>query len=190
MFSKKRSIICTALAISFWLIPFVIRLLFVEIPESTKASTMGEAKETIITTIYDALDSKNNKAAFLLIFKNNLQGCFINIVGGVFLGLGTICNLSFNGFITADVFVNSFRNGFSLGNILKTTLPHSFELLGFWISGAIGFAISWKFIQFMRGKEEFTSLFLKQVGLWITIVFVVILCAAYVEVYISINIFK
>ena len=189
MLSKKSSVICAALAILFWLIPFLIRLLFVEIPVISNESTMGEEDQTI-AKIYGALDSNNNKVAFLLIFINNLQGCFINIIGGLFLGLGTICNLSFNGFMAADILINSFQSGFSFGNIIKTTLPHSFELLGFWISGAIGFAISWKLIQFMRGKEVFSLLFLRQVGLWVANVFVIILCAAYVEVYISINMLK
>lgn len=31
-----------------------------------------------------------NKEAFLLILKNNIKGCIINILGGFSLGLGTI----------------------------------------------------------------------------------------------------
>jgi hypothetical protein len=41
----------------------------------------------------------------------------------------------------------------SIISILKVTLPHSFELIGFWLSGAIGFCIAWNIVQFIRGKK-------------------------------------
>jgi uncharacterized membrane protein SpoIIM required for sporulation len=68
---------------------------------------------------------------------------------------------------------------------LKVTLPHSFELIGFWLSGAIGFYITWDIIQFMRGKGTFTSHFYKRTGVYSLAVFFIILAAAYVEAYIS-----
>jgi uncharacterized membrane protein SpoIIM required for sporulation len=68
---------------------------------------------------------------------------------------------------------------------LKVTLPHSFELIGFWLSGTIGFYITWNIIQLMRGKESFTIRFYKKVGFYSLAVFFIILAAAYVEAYIS-----
>ena len=77
---------------------------------------------------------------------------------------------------------------YSLNNILKTTFSHSFELIGFWVSGAIGLSIAWKLIQFMCGKEMITIQFYKQIVLWIVAVFVIILVAAFVEAYISVKV--
>lgn len=109
------------------------------------------------------------------------------MAGGVFLGLGTVVNLMINGFYSADVFVTSYHSGLSIRQILNVTLPHSFELIGFWLSGAIGFYIAWNFILFFRSKESFTALFCKKTGIGVAVVFVIILVAAYVEAYISVN---
>jgi uncharacterized membrane protein SpoIIM required for sporulation len=187
MRQNKNFIFCVLFAISLWLLPFLIRILFVETP--VHINTIEEPKKTVVTKIVDAVGSNDHKAAFLLIFKNNIRGCVINIAGGMLLGLATLFNLVINGFATADVFVSSYQTGFSIENILKTTLPHSFELLGFWLSGAIGFSIAWKLIQFMKGRENsFTLSFIKQIGIGTAIVFLIMLCAAYVESYVSLNI--
>lgn len=94
-------------------------------------------------------------------------------------------NLLCNGFFIADIFVLSYKSGLSIESILKVTLPHSFELIGFWLSGAIGFCIAWNIIQFMRGTGSVTVYFYKRVGISSLAVFFIILAAAYVEVYIS-----
>lgn len=109
----------------------------------------------------------------------------LNILGGVFLGLGTLLNLMLNGFLFADICVSSYEAGMSIPIILKLTLPHSFELIGFWLSGGIGFYIAWLIICFMRGKESFTSKSYKLIGIYSVIVFLIILSAAYVEAFIS-----
>jgi uncharacterized membrane protein SpoIIM required for sporulation len=134
------------------------------------------------------LHDGNKQEAFIEILKNNLRGCVLNVLGGVLLGLGTVFNLMFNGFFSADMFASSYKSGLSIGSILKVTLPHSFELIGFWLSGAIGFYIAWNIIQFMRGKGTFTSYFYKRIGICSLAVFIIILAAAYVEAYISTSI--
>jgi Integral membrane protein DUF95. len=90
-----------------------------------------------------------------------------------------------NGFSSSDIVVTSYKNGLSITRIIETTLPHSFELLGFWISGGIGFNITRAIIQFMRGKEYLYSVFYKKIGLYSILVFVIIITAAYVEAYIT-----
>ena len=50
--------------------------------------------------------------------------------------------------------------------------------------------ITWQFVRFMRGKEAFSPLVLKQIGLLVCVMTVLILGAAYVEAYISVNILK
>lgn len=61
----------------------------------------------------------------------------INILGGFLLGLVTLLNLSINGLAASDVFTTVYNSGFGLNNILKSTLPHSFELIGF------GYLVQW-----------------------------------------------
>ncbi|WP_449190879.1 stage II sporulation protein M [Tannerella forsythia] len=177
-----------AIMISFliWLLPFIGRIFFIEMPIIESSDTAQY--DSVISEITESLDQDNHFEAFLLIFKNNILGCAINIAGGVFLGLGTIINLFINGFASADIFKNVYDLGFGLNNILKTTFSHSFELIGFWVSGAIGLSIAWKLIQFMRGKEMITIHFYKQIVLWIVAVFVIILVAAFVEAYISVKV--
>jgi len=142
----------------------------------------------LIDDIIQLLNEGNRKDAFVLIFINNIKGCLLNIVGGVVLGLGTFFNLVFNGFGSADMFVASYEAGLSINEILKATLPHSFELLGFWLSGGMGFYFAWSIIQFIRKNESFSSHFYKQMGVCAIIVFILILSAAYVEAYISTSI--
>ncbi len=62
----------------------------------------------------------------------------------------------------------------------------AFELIGFWISGAIGLSIAWKIILFMKNKEILDIQFYKDVLIQFIIVFIIILSAAYVEAYITI----
>lgn len=127
----------------------------------------------------------NRYKTFVFIFKNNIKGCIFNIIGGFVLGIATIMNLVLNGFFSADIFASSYSAGMPLYRILETTLPHSFELLGFWLLGATGLYIAWNVILFIRGKESFSSHFYKRVGIEFIVVFVIILTAAYVEAYIS-----
>lgn len=182
----RTKLLTCIIAFLIWFLPFVLRTM-IKIDFVEETNMIQTPMETIIDQISNAFDSHNNKEAFLLILKNNLKGCIINILGGFFLGLGTITNLSFNGFMSSDVFVTIYNSGFSISNILRTTLPHSFELIGFWLSGAIGLNIARKMIQFMRGRDVFSMHFCKQFCLWTCVVFIIILCAAYVEAYISIK---
>jgi uncharacterized membrane protein SpoIIM required for sporulation len=172
------------IAFSFWLLPFLIRIFFVEMPE-INVDKIENQPENLMTKIMQSLIDDDKYTAFTLIFKNNLKGCILNIIGGVMLGIGTLFNILFNGFFSADIFVSSYKAGLSITSILKVTLPHSFELIGFWLSGAIGFYIAWNMIQFMRGTNSFSSHFYKQVGIGSAVVFIIILLAAYIEAYIS-----
>lgn len=174
------------LSFLIWLLPFCIRLLLNISYENISPTDIAKEK-TVTSLIFDAVESHRNYEAFIIVFENNIKSCAINICGGVLLGVSTVFNLAINGFTTADVFVGSYASGFSVANIVKTTLPHSFELIGFWLSGAIGLIIAWQFLQFMREREDFTVTFIKQIGVLSFAVFVIILFAAYVETYISVN---
>jgi len=189
----KKNIILYFIAIAFfcWLLPFILRIFFIEIPEipvsESKIQDINTTKN-VGEQVIQTLTQHNHKDAFTLIFKNNLKGCIINILGGVTLGLGTLINMLLNGFFSADMFANSYKIGLSIPTILKVTLPHSFELIGFWLSGGMGFYFAWNIIQFMRGKESFSPHFIRQMGISTLLVFLIILSAAYVEAYISTSI--
>lgn len=176
------------LSFLLWLIPFCARITMNISYENMPA--LDYTSNSPLSILYTALENSNNKEAFILVFKNNITSCVINICGGVSLGIGTIVNLAYNGFITSDMFVSSYEAGFHLSDILKTTLPHSFELIGFWLSGAMGFMIAYRMILLMKGREDIPRVFLNQMGIMALVVFVTTLCAAYVETYISINMLK
>lgn len=186
---RKKEISCFfVIAFFCWFIPFGYRVFFMGVPsiEGHLSATHSSGVQNTVETILRAL-AEDKEKAFILIFINNLKGCLLNMAGGVFLGLGTVVNLIINGFYSADVFVNSYQSGLTVSKILSATLPHSFELIGFWLSGAVGFYIAWNFFLFFRSKECFTVLFCKKAGAATGIVFIIILLAAYVEAYISVN---
>jgi uncharacterized membrane protein SpoIIM required for sporulation len=188
---KHKSWIFYIVSIGCWLLPFVFRIFFVEMPEITPEQLEqlpSERQQNAAQEVIQMLSAGDKDGAFSAIFKNNLKGCIINIAGGALFGLGTLFNLMFNGFFSADIFALSYKSGLSIESILKVTLPHSFELIGFWLSGAIGFYIAWNIIQFMRGKGTFTSRFYKRTGIYSLAVIIIILAAAYVEAYISTSI--
>jgi len=172
------------LAFSFWIIPFFLRVFVVDMSDITVVS--AENDDTIVTEVVQQLNEGNNHRAFMLVLKNNLLGCVVNILGGVLLGLLTLFNLVYNGFFMADAFMHAYNVvGLDTGLLLKLFLPHSFELIGFWMSGAVGFYIAWNIIQVMLDKKNIAPYFYKNVGISFVIIVLIISLAAYMEVYVS-----
>jgi uncharacterized membrane protein SpoIIM required for sporulation len=100
-----------------WLLPFTFRVFFVEMPEITIEQLdqlPAERQQSVAEEVLQLFSAKNRYAAFLAIFKNNMKGCIINIAGGVLFGLGTLFNLMFNGFLSADMFASSYKSGLSI----------------------------------------------------------------------------
>ena len=136
-------------SILLWLIPFSIRFFLVDpqnYQNSNSYSTPLLKKESIVEQISQEVQKGERKYVFLLILKNNIKGCLLNIAGGTLCALGTIMtqsflctikNLSKIGFYSADVLVASYRAGNTISSILSVTLPHRFALVGLWLSGAI-----------------------------------------------------
>ena len=73
----------------------------------------------------------------IVIAENNLKGCATNLVGGFIFSFPTVVNLVVNGFVHGDILVSTYNAGISSGKLAKITLPHSFELIGFWLSGVV-----------------------------------------------------
>ena len=95
-------------------------------------------------------------------------------------------NLIFNQ-IDNSLCFPQYKLGMSITDIFALTLPHSFELIGFWISGGIGLYIAWNIILFMYTDKMPTFKFYKNIGINLLIIFIIILSAAYIETYVSIN---
>ena len=184
---NKNFLLCFFVAFICWLMPFISSFFLDEYREFpvNEIETMNLTEESVVNTVIEALRKNDNKSAFVIIFQNNLKNCILNILGGVMLGIGTFINIIFNGFVTGNVFDSYYNIEQNIDIILKTTLPHSFELIGFWLSGAIGFYIAWLIICFMRGKENFTPKACIRIGIYSGIVFLIILSAAYVEAFIT-----
>lgn len=168
----------------FWFLPFVFRLVFIN------DLNVYEINHTELTTnlfekLSDIYEKGDKYELFFEIFFNNLKSCVFNIVGGVMFGLGTLINLLMNGFVTADMLHNSYQKGLPVTLIIKHTLPHSIELLGVWLSGAIGFYIARQLWNFIRHGKINMFLFFKIVGANFFATVIIILVAAFLEVYVS-----
>ncbi len=168
-----------------WSLTFICRLIFIDDLHVSPGS-YTEMTPDIFFNLSNAYNQGDKWEVFLLIFGNNLKSCIFNILGGVLLGLGTLINLLMNGFITADMFYNTFINGMSVSQIIQHTLPHSIELIGIWLSGATGFYIAnilWFLIQ--NKKVD--------IGYFVNIIFksmlstvLIILLSAVLEAYVSV----
>jgi len=150
-------------------------------------SNNGQPIPIEITNILNAYLKNDRHTAFTLIFSNNIKVALFNIAGGVFLGVATFINLFVNGYATATTFAAIHQQGMTWSDILKHTLPHSVELIGIWLSGAIGFSIAKKIVLAMRGRVLPSANYYKQMGIYSMATFLIILIAAYIEAYISVN---
>jgi len=176
-------------AISFliWVTPFLIRILFMDSIIISHSKPNQKMSLDIVSVITEHLNNNNKLSAFYLIFTNNLKVCITNILGGVLLGIGTLINLFINGFYTADVLSNIHSNGTSWNVIIEHTIPHSFEMIGVWFSGALGFFIAKTIFDIMLKNKYPTLIFYKTIASSTLIIVIIIFIAAYIESFISIS---
>ncbi len=187
--SYKTLTTCILIAFIIWAIPFFIRLsikIKIQVAESQKTSIKNTSKNGVVSSLFKAYSTDNRNKAFQLIFFNNLKVLIPNIVGGVLLGLATLVSLLLNGFYAADVFSAVHASGMSWKDIITYTAPHSFEMLGIWLSGGIGFYIARSLYDMIVRNIYPTSLFYKTVISGTVISGLIILIAANVEAYISV----
>ena len=137
--------------------------------------------------IVKAFSSDNNVKAFILIASNNLKVAAINIIGGVLFGIPIVLSMLFNGFAFGSTYSQLYSAGFSLDFMAKYTLPHSFELVAIWWSAMIGFMIARKLILIIRKHQMPTINEYKLLIINILTVCCVIDLAAFVEVFITVN---
>lgn len=178
---------CCLFSFLFWVTPFLIRILFMDTIIVTNSTHNQGANLSVVSEITEHLNNHDKWSAFHLIFINNLKVCIINIFGGVLFGIGTFVNLFMNGFYTADVFSNIHANGTSWNTILAHTFPHSFEMIGIWLSGGLGFFIAKTIFDMMIKNRYPAAIFYKIIGLGTLTVGLIILVTAYIEAFISIT---
>lgn len=184
----KKIFISTLLAFLIWITPFLLTLLLSK-DNNVQNFFIPENKEedNIVQKIFDAYSQDDKAEAFRLIFLNNSKVAIINIIGGMLLGLGTFVNLLFNGFYAAIVFSSIYQNGMEVAKIIEHTAPHSFEMIGIWLSGGLGFYIALLMLNMMFKNIKPKTKDIKAIIVSIIGVFLIILLAAYVEAYFSVN---
>lgn len=144
-------------------------------------------EERIEHKIFEALDGNNEIKAFILIASNNLKVAAINIIGGILFGIPILLSMLFNGFAFGSTYGQLYSAGFSLDFMAKYTLPHSFELVAIWWSAMIGFMIARKLILIIRKHQMPTISEYKLLIINILTVCCVIVLAAFVEAFITVN---
>ncbi|NYI50109.1 stage II sporulation protein M [Macellibacteroides fermentans] len=98
-----------------------------------------------------------------------------------------VLSMLFNGFAFGSTYSQLYSAGFSLDFMAKYTLPHSFELVAIWWSAMIGFMIARKLILIIRKHQMPTINEYKLLIINILTVCCVIVLAAFVEVFITVN---
>jgi uncharacterized membrane protein SpoIIM required for sporulation len=125
-----------------------------------------------------------NELTFTNIFYSNLKVVFINILGGLTLGILTFINLITNGIVLSYVLKVIHIIDKKLYLVL---LPHSFEIIAYILSGAVGIELG-VFLFSHIFLEKNIKLNLYQILVKILISVLIILISALTEVYISPNV--
>ncbi len=121
-----------------------------------------------------------------IILKQNIKVCLLLFCGIFLYGIPTIITLVFNGFITGSILRDIIiYNSLSNKDILFKTLPHFSELLGFWISGAVGLmGIIW-FNRLIRENTLPDKSEIKKISVMMLSSVTIVIISGFIEVYIS-----
>lgn len=187
---KRNFLIFFFSSLCLWIAPFLIRLLIGDYEDPIVVPNIDKSQiSNPIYLILERIKDGNKFLAFKLIFWNNFKVCVLNILGGAMLGILTVLSLIKNGFYTGGIVINALNYGLNTNEILKYTLPHSIELIGIWYSGTVGFCFAKMIIDYMRIRIVPSLFYIMFLGKTVAIIFILILIAAFVEVYVSMSIF-
>ncbi len=98
----------------------------------------------------------NEAERFKEIVTNNIS-CNINNLKGVALfGLPTVINVALNGLVHGNQLAQIIHHPYTEKGTLriKRILPHSFELIGLFLSGGVAFNVVWILIGIIRGRSD------------------------------------
>ena len=172
-----------------WVLLFSTRLIVAyrnhELEKTPKTATITWAQ--LRSNNGGVNNKKGLNIVFAKILKNNVKVCLINIAGGSIFGVCTVVNLAANGYNLADVVIYALKQGMSQSMIISLLAPHSFELLGIWLTGAVGlilakYVIRYAFKSIIPSYFEFrTIIYSSLAGI------AIIVLAAWIEVYVTFN---
>ncbi|MEP7327188.1 MAG: stage II sporulation protein M [Gemmatimonadota bacterium] len=95
---------------------------------------------------YAETESERRPAMASFIIKNNILVSFICFATGVFVGVGSLLSLGFNGLLFGTV-LGHFQNVGVLEYILRFVMGHGFlELFAIWVAGGAGLLLGLSFI--------------------------------------------
>lgn len=119
------------------------------------------------------------------IAKNNLSVVTINIAGGMSLGVISVVNTIYNGFVLGYS-LSVVSDYVSWNKIFRHFLPHSIEIIGIILSCALGLKITiYVFnIIFTKGSIEFKQM---EFTIYLITTTLIIFLAAILEFYISMS---
>lgn len=174
-------------AVSMWLLSFVFGI-FINVSYDSliykKEIKINIENES--TKVIDAFKNNDSKSAFMYILKNNTKNCIINITGCGSFGFVTCFNLMYNGYVTSHIYKTFYyKYGLTIKEMQKTTLPHCFELIGVWLSGAVGLYVSFNIIYFMKEEQKFSFAFMRKSLFYSILSVFITIIAAFVEAFIT-----
>lgn len=119
------------------------------------------------------------------IAKNNLSVVTINIAGGMSVGVISVVNTIYNGFILGYS-LSVVSDYISWELIFKHFLPHSIEIIGIILSCALGLKIAFYVFKliFNKGAIEFKQM---EFTIYLIVTVFIIVLAAILEFYISMS---
>ncbi|MGI9551740.1 MAG: stage II sporulation protein M [Aurantibacter sp.] len=130
--------------------------------------------------------SMHKRDIFMMILKNNLTVVTTSIMGGLSFGLLTFANTLFNGFMLGVV-VKSFLKSFEVSYMIKAFAPHSIEFLGIIIACYLGYRVAIVFYEYCFRDKQVQSKEMMHMLKTTLICLSIILTAAYLEAYVTIN---
>ncbi|ADG13966.1 protein of unknown function DUF95 transmembrane [Methanocaldococcus infernus ME] len=160
-------------------LPIVLFLIFFVFGYFTKIPTYDNTPNIDINTIFPN--------TFLGILSNNLKVILTNLSGSVLFGLSTFVNMLYNGYILG-VQAKIFTVTYGVYFVLITTIPHCiFEIPAMLIAAIAGFKIPYEITLYLLDRKEkpITEEDIKEFLKLALISIILIIIAAFVEVYIT-----
>lgn len=122
----------------------------------------------------------------ILVIGSNLKCIAINTLGFVSFGFTTFLNLLFNGFVHG--FSIRFWTNLIGIEALNRILPHSFELVGIFLSGGVGFLGVSFIIKFLCGNDNIVRSWIFTSSFFTILACLIIIVAGFIEGYVSLYI--
>lgn len=144
---------------------------------------LNNSLESLVKTSNENISIANIKSelTFINIFYSNLKIIFINVIGGITFGMLTYLNLIYNGMILGYILKIIYAINIKFYLLV---IPHSFEIIGFLIAGAVGIELGYYLFKYVFLDVKI-KLNLKKNIIDIILSIAIIFLSALIEVYIT-----